>query len=379
MCTSPGFAFPIDTTTGGPVAHEHGQRFMAASPPFADPRRHSSGLLAVSDSAPFFGVATSTPSSFTSPRGGLTLLGSALLAGPITPLSVLLSERRALLERRSRVPHHPGNAPRPLARLLLNSFSGRYGTLSGISVHLLRLRIHGEFEPFLGLRTSPLRRLTSALSRAALPCSSIGVSDLLLPAGVVIGYAGALLKLGGRLVQNRREALCGLPGALGRGRGRGSSLGPCDTTFALGGLAADRGPPPQTGRLITLKRLSSARQSRCLVHSRANGHVALIGTTLAPIRLVLSLVRDPLALVGDPLALVGDLLALVCRLRLLARRLHPAEHRSSLLANRLALLKEPGALAFQRLVICTQLRRPSPELASRPRELRTSSWVTLRP
>lgn len=216
-----------------------------------------------------------------------------------------------------------------------------------------------------------------ALSHATLPCRSSAVSDLVLPAGVLLGDGGAFLQLRGRLVQNRREALGSLPGVVGRWPGGGSSLCSYDTTLALGGLAADRGPLPQTRRLITPQRLVSTSQSRRLVHRRAVGHLALIGTPLASIGHVFSLVRDTLALVRDTLALVRDLLPLVRRALPPGRRLRLPEHRRSLLAKGSTLVKEPCALQLQGLVIGPQLRRPAPDVPSQTRDLGAWSCGTL--
>jgi len=151
-------------------------------------------------------------------------------------------------------------------------------------IHLLRLVIHGEFEPFLGLGASTLRSLTGTLSRVTLVRRGIAVSDLVLPPGMLLGDGSAFLELRGRLVQKRREALCGPPHVVHCGPGRAGSLCLYGTTLAPDGLASDRGLLSEPLRLVALQRLSKALQLPCLVLGLAGGYVALIGATFAPIR-----------------------------------------------------------------------------------------------
>jgi len=71
-----------------------------------------------------------------SPLGGGTFLCGTLPAGPLAPLGVCLSQRRASLERRSCSAHDQRHPKCLLPRLPLNTVSGCCGTLHSLHVHL---------------------------------------------------------------------------------------------------------------------------------------------------------------------------------------------------------------------------------------------------
>jgi hypothetical protein len=181
------------------------------------------------------------------------------------------------------------------------------------------------------LEASTLCHLTRALRRAAFLCGGIDVSDLLLASGALRADVGVFLKLRGHLAQKRGLALHQPSGVVRRELAGGSSLCRRDNTLAPGALPVDRGPLPQTPRLVTPQRLFCVPPSLCIHDGRGGGHV---GATLARIRPCFPLVGDLLALVGDLLALVGDLLALVGDLLALVRRLAALKHGRLPLPNR---------------------------------------------
>ena len=67
----------------------------------------------------------------------------------------------------------------------------------------LWLPTRGKFEPFLGMRTSPLCSLTSADSRSTLLCSIIASPSPLVPLGMRISERCAFLKRSGRSAQHQ--------------------------------------------------------------------------------------------------------------------------------------------------------------------------------
>jgi len=198
----------------------------------------------------------------------------------------------------------------------------------------------------------------------------------------------ALLKRRGCLVQQDREALCGLPRP-GRGFSGGAvSLCRSGTPLTRRNLALERGLPPEIRRLLTPRTSFSAVETLSVlpVLRLAWGRLTLIRTALAFIRGLLSRIRDPVALIRDPVALIRDpvalirfSLALIRRSLPLIRPRRPPGPRPLTVASRSTLMAKPGPLLLQDLVVGPKTRRAALDVRRQALDLGVPGSVTVLP
>ena len=234
----------------------------------------------------------------------------------------------------------------------------------------------GEFEPFLGVVASSVRRCARAVSDSSLLQGSSASTSTLLSPGVLFGKDCALLER----VGNAAQRGCHAPGILDRISGCALR-----NPLALDESALHRGllsrsfrpfaPSPFVGPALSLPLpFGSAAIDRSL---------ALIGELFTPICTLLTMVCGPLALVCNPIALICDPVALVRDLLaplgdLYAPVRDPFLHgRSRAIPGGPLSARERGSFSLQGLIVGLEPRGTAHRLLLTTVDLGTNSRIGL--